>query len=138
MQRNDVALLEQCVLIGYGVNTGLLDDLCRAESIVGVNLHAKAFGNAGNIAANVTESKYTQFLAHQFSTGLAIVEVTYGEDKQTEDQLGHGIGILSWGVLGYDLVGSSGSQVDVVVAGTGTNNYLQLLGSVEHLGIYLV
>ena len=35
-------------------------------------------------------------------------------------------------------MGCGCGEVDVVISGSGTNNYLQLLGGVEHFGIYLV
>ena len=57
MQADHIALFEQGVLVGDGVNSGCLDDISGAESIVGINIHAEAFGNASDVAANVSESQ---------------------------------------------------------------------------------
>ena len=48
--------------------TGSLDNLLGAVSIKSINLHAKALGYAGYIAAYVTKSVDTQLLAQQFNT----------------------------------------------------------------------
>ena len=120
------------------MHTGLLDDLCGAVGIVGIDIHTKALGDAGHVAADVAEGEDAQLLAHELGAALAVVEITDGHDEQTEDELGHGVGVLARRILGHHVVSRGGGEVDVVVAGTGADDDLQLLGSVEHLGVDLV
>ena len=138
VERNHVAGLEELVLRVNSVNASLFDDILGAESVVGINLHAEAFGNASHVAANVTESQDTEFLAHELCTGLAVVEVSHGKNHHTEHEFGNGIGVLSGSVLHNNALVFGISGVDVVVAGTGTNNDFQVGGSVEHLRSNLV
>ena len=65
VERNDITGLEERILIGDSVNTSLLDDLCWAESIVGIDVHAEALGDASHVAAYITECEDTQLLAEQ-------------------------------------------------------------------------
>ena len=120
------------------MNTGLLDDLCGAEGVVGINVHTEALGDASHVAAYITEGEDTQLLTQQLGTALTVVETTNGHHEQTEYEFGNGIGVLTWGILGNYVVSGSCGEVDIVVTSTGTNNNLQLLGSVEHFGIDLI
>ena len=138
MKRNDVASLEQLILRLHGVNTGSLNDISWAECIVGSYLHTEALGDASHVATHVTESQDTQLLALQLRACLAVVEITNGENQQTENQLGNGVGVLTRSILSHHVVSSSSSQVDIIITGTGANDDLEVLGSVEHLGISLV
>ena len=138
MKRNDVASLEQLILRFHGVNTGSLNDICWAEGIIGSHLHAETLGDTSHVAAHITESQNTQLLALQLRTSLAVVEITNGENQQTEYQLGNGVGVLTRSILGYYVVSSSSSQVDIIITCTGANDNLEVLGCVEHLGISLV
>ena len=66
MERNDVAGLEERILISNGVDTCLLDHFCRTVSIISINVHSEALGDASHVAAYITESEDTQLLAEQF------------------------------------------------------------------------
>ena len=46
-------------------------------------LHAKSFGDAGYVAAYVTECMDTQFLSFQFSSRSTVIEVTGSHNHQT-------------------------------------------------------
>ena len=105
MQRHHVALLEERLLIGYGVNTGLLDDLGGAVGVEGVDLHAEALGDASHIATHVAEGEDSQFLAQQLRAALAVIETANCHHQQSKHQLGHGVGVLAGSVLGYHVVG---------------------------------
>ena len=91
MERHHVALLEESILVLNSMHTGSLDDLSRTEGIVGIDLHAKALGDACHIATHVTKGQDAQLLTHELGTRLAIVEVTNGKHQHTEHQLGNSI-----------------------------------------------
>ena len=73
------------------MNAGGLDDLGRAIGIVGIDLHAKAFGDAGNVAAYVSKGQDAELLSLELRARLAIEEVADGKDEQSEDEFGHGV-----------------------------------------------
>ena len=138
MKRNDIASLEQLILRLHGVNTCSLDDICRAEGIISRNIHTEALGDASDITTHVTKCQDTQLLTLQLTASLAIVEITNCENQQTEYQFGYSVGVLTRSILGYYVVSSSSSQVDIIITSTGANDNLEVLGCVEHLGISLV
>ena len=66
------------------MHTSCLDDLCRTVGIVGIDLHAEALGDAGHVAADITEGEDTQLLTQQLRAALTIVETADGHHQQTE------------------------------------------------------
>ena len=138
MERNHVALLEELVLAVNSFHSGSLDYACRAESIIGIHLHAEAFGYASHVASHVAESQDTELLAEQLRASLAVIEAADSHHQQSEHQFCNGIGVLSGSVLGHHAMSCGCCQVDVVISGTCTNHDFQLLCSIEHLAVYLV
>ena len=138
MKRYDIASLEQLILRLHGVNTCSLDDICRAEGIISRYFHTEALSDAGYIATYITKCQDTQLLTLQLTASLAIVEITNGKYQQAEYQLGYSVGVLTRSILSYYVVSSSSSQVDIIITSTGANDDLQVLGSVEYLGVSLV
>ncbi len=139
MQGDDVAGLEESFLAGDGLGHGAGVDLLGAhEGVVGVDIHAEALGDAGHIASHVTEGEDTQLLALELGAALAVVEVADGIDEQTHDELSNGVAVLAGGVHGDDAAGGASLEVEVVVAGAGAHNDLQVLGVVDDLFGHLV
>ena len=79
-----------------------------------------------------TKSKDTKFLAHELRTGFAVVEVADGVNKHTHDEFGHSVAVLAGGVHGNDAAGGASLEVEVVVAGAGTDDDLQFFGVVDN------
>ena len=65
VERYDITGLEQFFLIGYSMYAGSFDYLSRAVGIESIDIHSKPFGNAGDVAAYISESEDTELLAKQ-------------------------------------------------------------------------
>ena len=113
----------------------LLNHFFRAESVESIDVHAETLGDTRHIASYIAISVNTQLLAHQFRTGGAVVHVADSHYHKSESQFGYGIGVLSRSVHHTYVVGSGGSQVHIVITGTGTYHDFQFFGGVQHLGI---
>ena len=120
------------------MHASLFNGLCRAVGVVCAHLHAESLGNACHVAAHVSEGQNAQALAHQLASALAVVEVAHGIYQHAHHQFGHGVAVLSGSVHSHHVVGCGSLQVQVVESGTRTHHNLQVLGSVQHLGIHLV
>ena len=133
MEGDDVAGLEESILVGDSLGqAGLVDLVGGKECIVSIDFHAEAVGDTGHVASHITEGEDTQFLALELGAGLAVVEITDGEDEQTHDQLGNSIAVLAGGVHGDDAASGAGGEVEVVEAGASADDNLEVLGVVNH------
>ena len=74
----------------------------------------------------------TQFLAHQFRTRFAVVEITNRHDHHTESQFGHRIRVLSRCIHHANPVSRSCLQVHIVISRTGTYHDFQFLCCIQH------
>ncbi len=108
------------------------------ERVVGVNLHAEAFAVAGNELTHIAVGVDTEAFAVDFGTGAGGKPVAGHEDHQTDGEFRNGVGVLAGSVHYDDLACRSGSEVHVVVSRTRTNDDLEVLGSLDHLGRNLV
>ena len=108
--------------------TVFFNHFLRAESIVSVDVHANALGDAGYIAADIAVSVDTEALALQFSTRTGVEQVTEHVNHQTGSQFSHSVRVLSRGIHGHDFVFGASRQVEIVVTGAGANHDLQVLG----------
>ena len=138
MERHDVTLLKQLLLRVDSMNASLLYGSLGAEGIVGIDLHAEAFGYACHVAAHVAEGEDAEALALELCACLAVIEVAHGEDEQAKHQLCHGVRVLAGSVLHNHALLLGIGRVDAVVASTCTHHDLKLLGSIKHLGCDLV
>ena len=138
MERNDVTGLEELFLILSSLNACSLDSLCWAECIISYNVHTEALSNTSYVTAYVTECEDTKLLTKELRTSLAIVEVTYGEHEQTENELSNCVSVLTRSILYNNIVSCSSSEVNVIVTSTCTNNDLQILSCIENLSSNLI
>ena len=136
MQADNIACLVQLLCRMHGLDISGQHSLVRTIGVIGINLHAESLGDASHVSTHIAKGVDTEFLAFQFSAACAVVQVAYGINHQPESQFGYGVAVLTGSVHRYDLVCRGGSQVDVVIAGTGTHNDLQLLGCVQHLAVH--
>ena len=136
MEGDDVAGREEFLLAGDSVYTFLLDDFGRREGVVSIDIHADALSDASYVAARVTVSEETKLLVLELSTRGAVEAVAYAEEEHSEDELSDSVSVLSRSVHHAYAVSGSGLEVYVVVAGTSADDDLELLSSVEDLGIY--
>ena len=120
------------------MNTGNLDNISWAECIVSSYFHTESLGDASHISTYITKSKNTQFFTLQLAASLAVVEITYCKDQQTEYQFSYCVRVLTRSILSHYIMGSSSSKVDVIITCTSTNDNLQVLCCIEHLSISLV
>lgn len=121
-----------------GLDACLLHDVVGAIGVECLDVHAEAFGDAGDVAAYLTECLEPEVLALEFEAGGAGIHVAGCHDAHAEDELGDGVGVLSGSVLGDDAMGGGCGEVDVIVSGTGAYDDLEVAGCVEHLGVDLV
>ena len=135
MEADDIALLEELVLRSDGLHASSLDDLCGAIGIISQHLHVETLSDASHIATYIAKGENAKTLVLQLGTAGAVEEVTLGIDKKTEYKFSYAVGVLTWGVHGHYFVSRSGFEVDVVIPCAGTDDNLQLLGSVKHLCI---
>ena len=133
MERNNVASLEEFFLILCSLNACSLDSLCWAECIISYNVHTEALSNTSYVTAYITECEDTDLLAKELRTSLAIVEVTYGEHEQTENELSNSVSVLTRSILYNHVVSCSSSEVNVIVTSTCTNHDLKILSCIENL-----
>ncbi len=134
MEGNNIAGLEQGFLVGNCCcHTALIDLVGGEECVISINFHTEAFGDAGNIASNITESEDTKFLAHQLAAALSVVEIADAENEQTHNELSNGIAVLARGVHCDDATGGASLKVEVVESGASADNDLQLFGVVDDL-----
>ena len=138
MERNDVASLEELFLILSSVNTSSLDYVSRTECVVCSNLHTEALSNTSYVTTYVTECEDTNLLTKKLRTSLTIVEVTYGEHEQTENELSNSVSVLTRSILYNYVVSCSSSEVNIIVTSTCTNNDLQILSCIENLSSNLI
>ncbi len=138
VEAHHIAGLEEGIAVGDGVNASLFNLLGGDELVESVDIHAKAFGDAGHVATHVAEGQQTELLAHQFAAALAVVEVTDGIDQHAHDEFGNGVAVLARGVHGDDATGGASLEVEVVVTGTGADDDLQVLGVVDDFLRHLV
>ena len=136
MEGDDVAGREELLLAGDSVYTFLLDDFGRREGVVSIDIHAEALSDASYVAARVTVSQEAKLLILELSTRGAIEAVTYAEEEHSEDELSYSVSVLSRSVHHAYAVSGSGLEVYVIVASTSADDDLELLSSVEDLGIY--
>ena len=106
------------------------------EGIIGIDVHAEALGDAGDVAAHVSVGVDTQLLAFQLRAGRAVIQVAGGHHHQAESQFGHGVGVLSGRVHHADMMGGGRSEVYIVITCACTDNNLQLLGGVKDFGVH--
>ena len=114
------------------MNTRCFNSLCWAECIVCVHFHIKAFGDTSYITTNITESKNTNFLAHQFGACLAIIETTYSIYQQTKYKFSNSIRVLSRSIFYNNILLLCIGCINRVITSTCTNNYLQLFSCVKY------
>ena len=136
MEGDDVAGREEFLLAGDSVYTVLLDDVSRREGVVGIDFHADALSDASYVAARVTVSKETELLVLELRARGTIEAVADSEEEHSEDELSYSVSVLPRSVHHAYAVSGSGLKVYVVVAGTSADDDLELLSSVEDLGIY--
>ncbi len=114
------------------------DDLLRAIGVEGRHVHAEAFGDAGDVAADLTEGVDAELLAFELAAALAVIAVAGHHDGHTEHEFGNGVGVLAGGVLNHYAMGCGSGEVDIVVAGACAHNDLEILGGVEYLVVDFV
>lgn len=114
------------------------DLLVGEERVEGADVHAEGLGFLADETADVAVGLDTEFLALELGTGLAVELAAGHENHQGDGELGHGVGVLSRGVLHDDAMGGRGGEVDIVEAGTGTDDDLELFRGVQHGGRHLV
>ena len=132
VERNHVAGLEESFLVGDGFGHARLVDLVGGEEcIVGINIHAEAFGDAGDVASHVTEGEDAEFLAHEFGAGFSVIEVTDGVDEHAHDEFGNGVAVLAGGVHGNNAASGASLEVEVVVTGTSADDDFKVFGVVD-------
>ena len=95
MKRYHLASLVQFFCRIKCFHTIFFDYFFRAECIISIHFHSETFGNTGYIAAYVSISMNTQFLAHQFCTGSSVIEITDSIYHHTQSKFGNSIRILS-------------------------------------------
>ena len=133
VEGDNVAGLEEVGLAGNGGgHAGGVDLLSGEECVVSIDFHTEALSDAGDVAAYVTESEKTELLAHEFGTGLAVVEVTDAEDEETHDELGDGVAVLTRGVHGDDTLCGASFEVEVVIASASADDNLEVLGVINN------
>mmetsp|Transcript_30118 Transcript_30118/g.36952 ORF Transcript_30118/g.36952 Transcript_30118/m.36952 type:complete len:242 (-) Transcript_30118:47-772(-) len=125
MQTNILMIKELC----HGAHRGgsrLLDLVRRDVWVICKALHTKTLCQLVHSTGHGTKAVEGDFTVHQFETAGAIVVVSSTRNHHTEDQLCHGICILSRCVHGGNALGLACFQVDVVVASTCADYDLQL------------
>ena len=135
MQADDLACAVQFFRRMNRCHSGCRHNLVGAICIVGKYIHAETLCNARHITAYVSKGVYAKFLTHEFGAAGAVIEVSHGIDHESESKFRHCVAILPRCVHGYDLVGCSCHEIDIVVACTGSDNDLKLLRRVKHFGI---
>ena len=65
MKRDNIALLEKFLLVGYRTCASSLDDIGGTIGVLGIYLHAKALGDTGHIAPHIPEGEQAKLLAFQ-------------------------------------------------------------------------
>jgi len=138
VEGDDVAGREEFLLATESVYTFLLDDFGWGEGVVGVDFHTNPLSDASHVATRIPVGQETELLILELRTGGTIEAVADSEEKHSEDEFADSICILSRGIHHAYAVSGSGLEVYVVVAGTSTDDNLELLSSVEDFSVYNV
>ena len=114
-------------------------DLVRGqERIEGLDLHAEGSRFGTDQASDSAEGLDTKGLALDFRARGRRKLRTGHEDHQRNGQLGHGVGVLTRRVHRHDPLRRAGGEVEVVEAGTGAHDNLELRRGGNDLGGDLV
>ena len=135
MQRNDIAGSIEFFRWSDRFHTIRFNGRSRTESIECIDFHSETFCDTGHIATYVAVCVDSQFLSFQFCSRCSVIEVADSHYHHSESQFGNGTGVLPRCIHHTNIMSCRSSQVDVIVTGSGTNHYLQLLGGIQHFGI---
>ena len=138
MEAHILVVAVQVLQVVDGLNALGLHNLVLDPGVKGADLHAEALGDASNVAANGAKGVDAQRLAQQLGARSAVVAVANHCHHHAQHQLGNSVGVLARSVHHAHTMSSSLGQVNVVVASTGADDNLQLLGSVKHFLVDLV
>ena len=111
----------------------LLDRLVVDEGIEGEDLHPEAVSHFGDVDADVSIGVDADLLAAKLGSRFAVVVVAGAHDHHAEDELRHGVRVLSGCIHGDDILLSCLCTVDVVKSGSGADDDLQLFGGIQDL-----
>ncbi len=109
-----------------------------AIGVKSIDIHAEALGDTRNIATHVAKGMYAELLTHELCSARSIVEVADSINKKTKSELCHCIGILARRIHRNNIVGSSGSKIDVIVTCASTNDNTKILCCVEDFRINFI
>ena len=86
------------------INTIALDASHTMEEIVGVNIHAEAFGDACHFAGYIAVSQQSDAFAFEFTTNFSVKTMSNVKEQISKNKFGNGIGILARGVHHHNVV----------------------------------
>ena len=115
------------------------DDLpVREERVERGDRHAEGAGLRADQAADVAVSLDAEALPRELAARRGRELGPGHEDHHREGEFRHGVGILAGGIHHHDAAGRSGGEVDIVIAGAGTDDNPQLRRGGDHLRGHLV